>query len=108
ILPSGRVYVEALTDALIQDLLSAAGWNTGEQWTPLRRDLIAPVEDPGVRIEIVGPELAHVRATLQRASFDRSTFTEKHWHAMAEGLPYADARCLVAHDDQDNPVAVVT
>jgi hypothetical protein len=34
----------------------------------------------------------------QRASFDRSTFTDERWHAMAAGLPYADARCLVAYD----------
>lgn len=27
---------------------------------------------------------------------------------MAAGLPYADARCLVAHDDQGNAVATVT
>ncbi|WTA77475.1 GNAT family N-acetyltransferase [Streptomyces sp. NBC_00838] len=28
------------------------------------------------------------------------------WHAMAAGSPYADARCLVAHDDGDAVAAV--
>jgi ribosomal protein S18 acetylase RimI-like enzyme len=66
------------------------------------------VEDCGVRIEVIGPEQAGVRADVQRAAFDRSTFTDERWHAMAAGAPYADARCLVAYDDQDNAVAAAT
>ncbi|MET7397296.1 GNAT family N-acetyltransferase [Dactylosporangium sp. NPDC005572] len=104
----GRVSVEAPTGALVQEVLSEDGWNADEPWTPLRRDLTAPVQDPGGRIEVVGPERAHVRAAVQRASFDRSTFTDERWHAMAGGLPYADARCLVAYDDEGNAVAAVT
>jgi ribosomal protein S18 acetylase RimI-like enzyme len=49
-----------------------------------------------------------VRTAVQRASFDRSTFTDERWHAMAAGLPYADARCLVAYDDHGDAVAAVT
>ena len=108
VLPAGKVYVEAPADALVQDLLAEDGWNTDEPWTPLRRDLTEPVKDPGVRIEVIGPEQAHVRTAVQRASFDRSTFTDERWHAMAAGSPYADARCLVAYDDQGNAVAAVT
>lgn len=108
VLIKGRVYVEAPMGALVQDLLSGCGWNADEPWTPLRRDLTEPVEDPGVRIEVIGPDQAHVRAAVQRASFDRSTFTEERWHVMAAGLPYADARCLVAYDDRGNAVAAVT
>ena len=108
VLPTGKVNVEAPTDALIQDLLFEAGWNTDEPWTPLCRDLTEPVKEPGVRIEAIGPTQAHVRAAVQRASFDRSTFTDESWHAMAAGLPYADARCLVAYDDQGHAVAAVT
>ena len=102
------MYVEAPAGALVQDLLLEDGWNTDEPWTPLRRDLTEPVQDPGVRIEVIGPEQAHVRAAVQRASFDGSTFTDERWHAMAAGPPYADARCLVAYDDQGNAVAAVT
>ncbi|WUD77998.1 GNAT family N-acetyltransferase [Streptomyces sp. NBC_00510] len=108
VLAEGKAYVEAPKGALVHDLLSEDGWNPDEPWTPLRRDLTEPVEDPGVRIEVVRPEQAHVRAAVQRASFDRSTFTEERWHAMAAGLPYADARCLVAYDDQGHAVAAVT
>ncbi|MGI5197803.1 GNAT family N-acetyltransferase [Streptomyces sp. CA-288835] len=108
VLPEGKVNIEAPMGALVQDLLSENGWSAAEPWTPLRRDLTDPVKDPGVRIEVIGPEQAHVRAAVQRASFDGSTFTDERWHAMAAGLPYADARCLVAYDDQGNAVAAVT
>ena len=108
VLMAGRVSVEAPLGALAQDLLFENGWNADEPWTPLRRDLTEPVTDPGVRIEVIGPERAHERAAVQRASFDSSTFTSERWHVMASGLPYADARCLVAYDDQGNAVAGVT
>jgi ribosomal protein S18 acetylase RimI-like enzyme len=108
VLMKGKAYVEAPMGARVQDLLFKDGWSTDEPWTPLRRDLTEPVRDPGVRIKVIGPEQAHVRAAVQRASFARSTFTDEHWHAMAAGLPYADARCLVAYDDQGNAVATVT
>ncbi|MGW0061855.1 GNAT family N-acetyltransferase [Streptosporangium sandarakinum] len=108
VLSAVKADIEAPMRALVQDLLSEAGWNADEPWTPLRRDLTEPVEDPGVRIEVVGPERVHVRTAVQRASFGVSTFTDDRWHAMAAGPPYADARCLVAHDDRGDAVAAVT
>jgi ribosomal protein S18 acetylase RimI-like enzyme len=108
VLPAGKANIEAPVGALVHDLLSEDGWNTDEPWTPLRRDLTEPVDDPGVRIEVVGPEQAHAFAAVHRAAFDGSRFTEEHWRAMAAGSPYADARCLVAYDDQGDAVAAVT
>jgi ribosomal protein S18 acetylase RimI-like enzyme len=108
VLPHGKVHVEAPWDALVQDLLSEGGWDTDEPWAPLRRDLTEPVEAPGVRVEVIGPERAHVRAAVQRAAFDRSTFTDERWHAMAGGVPYGDARCLIGYDDHGQAVAAVT
>lgn len=108
VLPAGKVYVEAPAGALVQDLLARDGWDTDVPWTPLRRDLSEPVKDPGVRIEVTGPARAGVRTAVQRAAFDRSTFTDERWHAMAAGLAYTDARCLVAYDEQGNAVAAVT
>lgn len=108
VLPPGDGYVEARWDGLFQELLFDAGWRTDEPWTPLRRDLAEPVPDPGVRIAVAGPEQVPARTVVQRAAFDRSTFTDERWHTMAAGPLYADARCLVAYDDHDTPVAVVT
>jgi GNAT superfamily N-acetyltransferase len=108
VLIEGKVYVEAPMGALVQDLLFKEGWEIDEPWIPLRRDLVEPVKDPGVRIEVVGPEQAPTRTAVQRASFDGSTFTDERWHAMAAGVPYADARCLVARNEQGDAVAAVT
>jgi ribosomal protein S18 acetylase RimI-like enzyme len=108
VLPKGGVSVEAPMDALAQDLLSGAGWETDEPWTPLRRDLAEPVKALDVRIEVVGSDQVHERVAVQRASFDKSTFTDERWHVMAAGLPYADARCLLAYDREGSAVAAVT
>jgi GNAT superfamily N-acetyltransferase len=108
VLPAGKACVEAPTGALVRDVLSEAGWDADEPWTPLCCDLTEPAPDPGVRIEVTGPERAHVRAAVHRASFQSPRFTGERWHAMAAGPAYADARCLVAYDDQDNAVAAVT
>jgi GNAT superfamily N-acetyltransferase len=108
VLPEGEANVEAPMGALLDALLEKAGWNTDEPWTPLRRDLTEPVKDPGMRIEVVGPDQVAARSSVQRASFERSTFTDERWHSMAAGSPYADARCLVAYDDGGDAVAAVT
>jgi ribosomal protein S18 acetylase RimI-like enzyme len=108
VLFDGKVYVEAPTGALVQDLLFKGDWESGEPWTPLRRDLGAPVPDPGVRVEVIGPEQAHEWAAVLRASFDGSTFTAERWHAMAAGTPYVDARCLLGRNEQGEAVAAVT
>lgn len=83
---------------------SIAGGTSTSGWTPLAE----PAEDRGVRIEVIGPEQAHVRVAAQRAAFDGSTFTDERWHAMATGSPYADAKCLVAYDDQRAAMAAAT
>ncbi|RVX43862.1 acetyltransferase (GNAT) family protein [Nonomuraea polychroma] len=108
VLLEGKAYVEAPMGALVQDLLFKDGWESGEPWTPLRRDLGAPVPDPGVRVEVIGPEQAHEWAAVLRASFDGSTFTDERWHAMAAGAPYVDARCLVVRNEPGEAVAAVT
>lgn len=108
VLPGGSADIEAPTGALVQDLLYEDGWHAGEPWTPLRRDLREPVQDPGVRIEVVGPERAHAFTAVHRSAFDGASFTDERRHAMAAGLPYAEARCLLAYDDRGDAVASVT
>lgn len=108
VLLEGKVYVDAPMGALVQDLLFKDGWDVDDPWIPLSRDLAEPVPDPGVRIEVVGAEQAQVRTAVQRASFDGSTFTDERRHAMAAGLPYADARCIVARNERGDAVAAAT
>lgn len=94
-------------EPLLREVLPDHGWHVGDAWTPLQVDLTEPVRDPGVQIEVVGPEHVHVRTAIQRAAFSRSTFTDEVWHTMAAGPLYADARCLLAYDG-DEAVAAVT
>jgi ribosomal protein S18 acetylase RimI-like enzyme len=108
VLPEGSAYVETRSGDLLRQQLIDQGWSSGDTWTSLRLDLSEPVEDSGLRIETVSPDQAHVRTAVQRAAFENSTFTEENWHAMAAGLPYSDARCLIAYDDDNNPVAIAT
>ncbi|MDX3656826.1 GNAT family N-acetyltransferase [Streptomyces sp. ID05-26A] len=108
VLPAGTVYVESPRGTRFQELMFERGWKSDVPWTPLRRELAAPVPDPGVRVEVIGPDRADVHASVIRASFEKSTFTEERWHAMASGSPHADARCLVAFDSQDNAAAAIT
>jgi GNAT superfamily N-acetyltransferase len=108
VLPRGGASVEARFGGPFRETLVGLGWVTEESWTPLQRDLAEPVQESGVRIDVIGAELVSERAALQRASFDGSTFSEDRWYAMARGLPYADAQCLIAYDDENSAVAVVT
>jgi ribosomal protein S18 acetylase RimI-like enzyme len=108
VLPSGSVTVEARGHGVFRELLLDGGWDLDESWTPLRRDLAEPVADGGLRIEAVGPARVGARVAVQRAAFDRSTFTEEGWHAMAAASSYADGRCLVGYDDHGSAVAVAT
>jgi ribosomal protein S18 acetylase RimI-like enzyme len=60
-----------------------------------------------MRIEVIAPEQAQVWVDLHLAAWDESTLTEQHWHAMAGGSPFAEARFLAGYDDQDTAVASV-
>ncbi|HZX09145.1 GNAT family N-acetyltransferase [Kribbella sp.] len=102
------MYVETPMGALVQDLLFKDGWNADAPWVPVRRDLTGPVPDPGARVDVIGAEEAHERTAVQRASFTGSTFTNERWFAMSDGLPYADARCLVLRNGIGESVAAAT
>ena len=108
VLVEGKLAVEAPAGALVRQVLIEGGWIIDAPWTPLSRDLADPVTGPEVRIEVVGPASAHVRAEVQRAAFIGSTFTAERWHAMASGPAYVDARCLLAYDSGGSAVAAVT
>ncbi|MFB6888016.1 GNAT family N-acetyltransferase [Kitasatospora sp. NPDC056327] len=108
VLPEGGATVATPPGAAVRELLAGHGWAAGEAWTALRRELAAPVPDPGLRVETVGPAQAPERALVQRSAFPGSTFTEEAWHTMAAAAPYTAARCLLARDGRGRPVATVT
>lgn len=108
VLPAGGVSVETPDGTLVRDVLADAGWSAGEAWTPLRRDLSEPVETAAMRVEVIGSEQVSAFTAVHRSAWGSERFTDERWHAMATGLPYSDARCLLAYDDQDVAVAGVT
>ncbi|MEP7020895.1 MAG: GNAT family N-acetyltransferase [Pseudonocardiales bacterium] len=108
VLPAGKVSVETPDGTRVQDLLADVGWCAGEPWTPLRRDLAEPVEQTGLRIEVIGSGQESEFTAVHRSAWASPRFTDELWRAMAAGLPYTDARCLLAYDDQGVAVAGVT
>jgi ribosomal protein S18 acetylase RimI-like enzyme len=108
VLPPGHVAVEAPVGLLLHELLTEENWGVDEPWTPLFRDLTEPVKDPGVRIEVIGPDQAGGFAKVIRSAFNSKKFTAESWHLLASGSPYADARSLGAYDDQGNLAAAIT
>lgn len=108
VLPPGKVGLEIPDGALLREVLLEAGWSLDEPWTPLHLDLTEPVRDSGLRIEVAGPATAGVRTAVHRSAFGSPTFTEEIWHVLAAGPVYADARCLIGYDDEDNAVAAAT
>jgi len=111
VLPEGSIAVEARFGGAFRRRLLEDGWVPDEPWAPLVRSLARPVEDCGLRVEVLdaGDEAAiETRVAVHRAAFARSTFTTERWHAMASGPAYADARCLVVHDADDVAVAAAT
>ncbi|MEV0534674.1 GNAT family N-acetyltransferase [Kitasatospora sp. NPDC050463] len=108
VLPPGKVGLEVPSGARLREVLLEAGWNLDEPWTPLRHDLSEPAKDSDLRIEVAGPETAKVRTAVHRSAFGSPRFTEEVWHVLAAGPVYADARCLIGYDDQQNAVAAVT
>ena len=103
----GPAVVEAPVDAVLHNVLQANGWVWDEPWTPLQRDLAAPVPAVALRVEIVDPATAAAWSQTLRESFEGSRFNEQRWRTMASGVPFTQARSLLGSTAR-GPVAVVT
>jgi ribosomal protein S18 acetylase RimI-like enzyme len=108
VLAAGEASVEAPDGTRVQELLAEAGWEAGEPWTPLRRDLTGPADQAALRIDVVARGHEAEFIAVHRSAWGSSRFTAELWRAMSTGLPYTDARCLLGHDDHGVAVAGVT
>jgi len=108
VLPAGEAYVETPDGVLVRQQLADRGWDADEPWTPLQRDLSAPVPASTLRIEVVDRDSAATRVEVQRAAFDNSTYTVERWQTMSDGPLFASARDLVGYDDAGHAVAAIT
>jgi ribosomal protein S18 acetylase RimI-like enzyme len=108
VLPAGKVSVETPDGTRVRDALCDAGWGAGASYTPLRRDLTAPVEDTELRIEVVRSGQESEFTAVHGSAWGHSRFTDELWHQMTTGLPYPDARCLLGFDPRGVAVAGAT
>ena len=114
VLPAGAAAVEVPSGALLDERLEDAGWRRGDAWTPLERDLADAVEPaPGRHplriVEVDGTDAALVSAwaAVQRSAFDTTAAVDERWYAMADGAPFADARCLLGLDGDDPAAGII-
>ncbi len=108
VLPEGAVVVESPNASRVHELLGERGWPAGESWTPLRRDLRAPVPEPDLHVEEVSAETCADFTAVHRSVWGNERFTDEVWRTMAAGVPSAEARCLLGRDASGVPVAGVT
>ena len=109
VLPAGSVSIEAPVGLLMHDLLTEEGWGVDDPWTPLFRDLTAPVEDLNVPITAIGPEQAEDFAVVLRSAFNTTRPSREYWHKMSAAPGFIDdTRCLGIYDDRGDVAAVVT
>ncbi|WP_404433888.1 GNAT family N-acetyltransferase [Microbacterium lacus] len=113
VLEPGSATIEARGAAALAEELARHGWLPDEPWTPLRRNLAAPVEVSDLRIETVEPERTAEWVSVHWSAFRGTPTTDERlrsfvdeWCAAAD-TPFLDAaRILLLRDEQDRPVAV--
>ncbi len=113
VLDAGGAVVEARCGPALTEALVDGGWRYDEPWSPLVRDLTRPVPACGLPVETIGPDGADLWQSIHWSAFRGTTMTDEdrrvarvRWDAMASSTPYAEARCLTAHDEHGEAVAV--
>ncbi|MCI4010173.1 GNAT family N-acetyltransferase [Brevibacterium sp. ZH18] len=112
---TGPAIVEARGATRLCDRLKARGWSADEPWTPLKRDLSLPVEEPGIRVEAAEPDAAETWTAIHWSAFrgvpytadDRQRFVSR-WNEMMSGPFSSRAQSLLGYDSTGVPVAVTT
>lgn len=110
VLNAGSATIEARGAAALSEQLSKEGWLPDEPWTPLQRDLTAPIEsaDEGLRIETIEPDRTDEWASVHWSAFRGTPIPEERlrnfvngWRAAAKGPFFGSARILSLYDGSD-------
>lgn len=105
-----EVYADVPADTAAHALLSG-GWTPDpDPWVALHADLTTwrpTVDLTGVHVDDAADAVAE-RVAVQRAGFERSTFTAEAWHRMAAGPQYRPALDVVVRTATGEPAAVAT
>ncbi len=110
-LVGGEVYADVRPETTVRQLLVAEGWQLDpDPWVALHGDL--PDWVPATSVEDVAvtdaADSVADRVSVQRAGFERSTFTEAVWQRMAAGPGYRPDLDVVVRDGQGTPAAIAT
>lgn len=117
-LPGEEVYADLRAETATRRILAGEGWTLDpepwvalhtdlESWSPTVRDK-GPVEGSADGATVVeAAEAVTDRVAVQRAGFERSTFTAEAWHRMAAGPGYRPDLDLVVMDGS-TPVSIGT
>lgn len=108
VLPAGPFHVEARVGVALQTLMEGHGWEPGEAWTPLRRVLDTPVEDSGLRIEVVSPGGEGKLTAVHHADHRGHGYGRAISIAAAAALQDMGASSAVVGTPSDNVGAVAT
>lgn len=110
-LEGDEVFADVPAGTAVHDLLAARGWTLDpDPWVALHADFSswAPAVDlTDVRVVEAADAVAE-RVAVQRAGFERSTFTEDAWHRMVAGPGYRRDLDLVVRTPDGRPAAIAT
>lgn len=108
--PNGDLSVEVPTGTALYQLLASSGWQGGEAWAPLARDLAEPVDLTclGLRFEVVAGERVAEFTAVHRSAWSNQSFTDDLWKTMSGGPAFRNGACVLGRDGSGAAVAGVT
>lgn len=113
VLEAGEAVVEARGATALGSELQARGWQPDEPWTPLHRDLRAPIDVEGPRIRAVEPAETEDWVRVHWSAFrggavppERLATFVDGWMAVARSPLFGEARILALDDGDGATVAV--
>ncbi|WP_247829094.1 GNAT family N-acetyltransferase [Arthrobacter antioxidans] len=108
VLHAGSATIEARGASALAVHLAKEGWVPDEPWTPLHRNLTAPVEAAGLRIDTIEPDRTDEWVSVHWSAFHGTPMPDerrrnfvKGWRAAAEGPFFDSARILALYNDGD-------
>lgn len=112
-LAPGAAVIEVRGVPALDESLAARGWSLDEPWTPLRRDLRLPIEEPDIRIESIAPGETEDWWRVHWSAFRGTRLPAERlrnlidgWGRASEGPFFASARILSALNESGETVAV--
>lgn len=112
VLDAGSATIEARGALALSEQLAKEGWLPDEPWIPLQRNLAAPVDIAGLRVEAIEPDRTDEWVSVHWSAFRGTPIPDGRirnfvngWRAAAEG-PFLDSARILALYSDSHAVAV--